>query len=398
MARRRYLAGVFCPLMYRYALASSESGSEKELEFDLVQTPITFPALGLLQYPHMLYTLLFLLLFLLILTHAQEAATYAAGGFLLWYSKMIPSLLPFMILSGLMIRMGLSRRLGKWFQPVLKPLLRCSPDVNYGVLMGFLCGFPMGARVAAQMYQTGKISRQEARFLLAFCNNIGPVYFCSFVLPLLGRKLVLPYLFGMYGVPLLYGIILRRTLFRELPDPSISYPSVYGQTKPSRQEEDILIHAASMPSRLSKDQKNPVFRSLMRHRDSTGNPDSLGLLTHLDDAVQAGLQSIISLCGYMILFNLLNLVPHIFLPRISICLSPLLEITSGLGQLGQQYPLYTLLLLPFGGLSCIAQTYSMIHDTDLPLGEYTVHKLLLTALTALYYLAWRCFFPHLFLL
>ena len=66
----------------------------------------------------MLYTLCFLLLFLLILTHVQEAAAYAADGFLLWYSKMIPSLLPFMILSGLMIRMNLSQRLGKWFQPV----------------------------------------------------------------------------------------------------------------------------------------------------------------------------------------------------------------------------------------------------------------------------------------
>ncbi len=304
----------------------------------------------------MLYTLCFLILFLLILTHAQEAAVYAADGFLLWYSKMIPSLLPFMILSGLMIRMGLSERLGKWFQPVLKPLLRCGPDVNYGVLMGFLCGFPMGARVAAQLYQAGKINRQEARFLLAFCNNIGPAYFCGFVLPLLGRRLAAPYLFGMYGMALLYGIILRRTLFRELPDV----------------------------------QKSPVQRPLIQKSPS--------LLANLDDAVQAGLQSIISLCGYMILFNLLNLVPHLFLPRAGIWLAPLLEITGGLKKLGQGCPLYTLLLLPFGGLSCIAQTYSMIQGTDLPLGEYVVHKLLLTALTALYYLAWRCLLPHLFLL
>ncbi|MDE5950529.1 MAG: hypothetical protein K2H12_02985 [Acetatifactor sp.] len=79
-------------------------------------------------------------------------------------------------------------------------------------------------------------------------------------------------------------------------------------------------------------------------------------------------------------------------------LSPLLEITGGLHRLGQSCPLYSLLLLPFGGLSCIAQTYSMIHDTDLPLGEYVIHKLLLTALTVIYYLAWKCLFPHHFLL
>lgn len=321
----------------------------------------------------MLYTLCFLLLFVLILTHSQEAAAYAADGFLLWYSKMIPSLLPFMILSGLMIRMGLSKRLGKWFEPVLKPLLRCRPDVNYGVLMGFLCGFPMGARVAAQLYQTGKISRQEARFLLAFCNNIGPVYFCSFVLPLLQRRLTAPYLLGMYGVALLYGIILRRTLFRDLPEAS------------SREIEQNPV-----PIRAAAYSQRPAIP-----RENTASP---GLLAHLDDSVQAGLQSIISLCGYMILFNLLNLLPHLFLPRAGVWLAPLFEITGGLKQLGRRCPLYTLLLLPFGGFSCIAQTYSMIHGTDLPLGEYVLHKLLLTALTALYYLAWKCFFPHFFLL
>lgn len=327
----------------------------------------------------LLYTLCFILLIFLILTHATQAAAYAAEGFLLWYSRMIPSLLPFMILSGLMIRMGLSQRMGKWFQPVLKPLLHCSPEVNYGVLMGFLCGFPMGARVAAQLYRDGKINRQEARFLLAFCNNIGPVYFCSFVLPLLERKLVFPYLFGMYGIALLYGIILRRTLFRELyrSDGINPLSNGYRHPRPSGQNDTVQVRAASIQSE---------------------NPKSSSLSVHLDGAVQAGLQGIISLCGYMVLFNMLNLLPHLFLPRSGLWLAPLLEITGGLQQLGQRCPLYSLLLLPFGGLSCIAQTYSMIHDTDLPLGEYVVHKLLLTALTGLYYLAWRCFFPHLFLL
>ncbi len=363
--------------------------------------PATPPVLA--RYPMLLYTLCFILLIFLILTHATQAAAYAAEGFLLWYSRMIPSLLPFMILSGLMIRMGLSQKMGKWFQPVLKPLLRCRPEVNYGILIGFLCGFPMGARVAAQLYQGGKIDRQEARFLLAFCNNIGPVYFCSFVLPLLGRKLVLPYVLGMYGIPLFYGVLLRRTLFRELPlpgslrqtvRPGTHFPGIKSSADLSEYVRSISRHGLSSQS----DAAHPAYQTAVEQSGASDGSVRSGMLTHLDDAVQSGLQSILSLCGYMVLFNLLNLIPHLFLPETDSLFAPLLEITGGLHRLGQSHPLYSLLLLPFGGLSCIAQTYSMIHETDLPLGEYVVHKLALTALTCLYYLAWKCLFPHLFLL
>ena len=44
-----------------------------------------------------------------------------------------------------------------------------------------------------------------------------------------------------------------------------------------------------------------------------------------------------------------------------------------------------LILLPFGGLSCIAQTYTCIRDTGLSLWDYIQHKLYLTAITACYY-------------
>ena len=42
-------------------------------------------------------------------------------------------------------------------------------------------------------------------------------------------------------------------------------------------------------------------------------------------------------------------------------------------------------ILPFGGLSCIAQTYSMIRETDLSLRCYVGHKAVQTALAFVYY-------------
>lgn len=88
----------------------------------------------------------------------------------------------------------------------------------------------------------------------------------------------------------------------------------------------------------------------------------------------------------MILFNLMNLIPHILLGHPLPFLSPLLEITGGLKLLGTSAPLYSLLALIFGGFSCIAQTYSMIRQTDLSLRPYVYHKTVQTAVTAACYL------------
>ena len=297
----------------------------------------------------MLYTLLFLLLTYFILTHSDVSLHYAFHGFTLWYSKMIPSLLPFMIISGILVRMNLTEYFSKGLHPVLKRLFQCSANMSYGIILGFLCGFPMGARVAADLFKTGKITQAQAQFLLSFCNNIGPVYFCTFVIPLLELEHPFPYLFGMYGLPFLYGILLRYTYFKNRLLTSVNTASLQPNTP-------------------------------------------MSLLDAIDESIHGAIQSILMLCGYMILFNLLNILPHFLLPDIHIYLAPLLEITGGLSSLGKKLPVYSLCLLPFGGLSCIAQTNSMISGTGLSIREYTCHKLILTVITILYYFVLRSFF------
>lgn len=304
-----------------------------------------------------LYTLFFLLLTICILTHSQISLYYAFTGLELWYTKMIPALLPFMIISGIMVRLHLTESFSTVLYPIVRPLFRVSKNVCYAMIMGFLCGFPMGAKTVYDLYSRQMISKREAEYLLAFCNNIGPVYFCSFVLPLLHRRLVLPYVLGMYGVPLLYGLFLRYSFFRDLSDGGGS----------------------------------------LRSGNEVTSTSSGSLLYEIDDAIQGAVQNILSLGGYMILFNLLNLLPHILNDNPAVLLAPLFEITGGISMLKQRLPLYTLLLLPFGGFSCIAQTYSCIKNTPLSICSYTMHKIVLMLLTAVYYLGWLLLFPESFL-
>ena len=97
------------------------------------------------------------------------------------------------------------------------------------------------------------------------------------------------------------------------------------------------------------------------------------------------------------MFNLLNLIPHVLYGRNFPLLSPLLEITGGLSLLQAQAPLYSLLVLSFGGFSCIAQTYSCVKDTELSIVDYTIHKVILTLLNALFYFTWFLLSPNSFL-
>jgi hypothetical protein len=360
------------------------------------------------------YTLFFLLLIALILTHSTTALSLAMDGLNLWFTKMIPALFPFMILSGMMVGMGLTENFSIVLYPVLRLLFHVRKNVCYAIIMGFLCGFPMGAKVSADLLERDLITRQEASFLLAFCNNIGPVYFCGFVLPLLGRREVWPYLFGMYGIPLIYGIILRYTFYRSIGYTSspqlqathmthIQIPRIV-QFHSSHTPQAHPAHTAQLHSTHSA-QLHPFNTTYSRPSQfaelhaagtdtvpsSQASPTKRTFLSQCDESIRSAIQSILMLGGYMILFNIMNLIPLIllgsnspWLPRIA----PLLEINRGLALLGASMPLYSLLLLPFGGLSCIAQTYSMIKKCDLPISSYVYHKLILSLLTAGYYGCW----------
>ncbi|MCM1268127.1 MAG: hypothetical protein NC302_09500 [Bacteroidales bacterium] len=301
-----------------------------------------------------LYLALGIYLIVLLLRFPALSLQYAATGLNLWFQKMIPTLLPFMILSGILIRMNLTEEIVRFVHPLLHVFFGTTPNGSYTLIMGFLCGFPMGARVVGELYGAGKLTRREAERLLAFSNNIGPIYFLSFAMPMLGIENVrLPFLI-MYGIPLLYGVLLMRV-----------FPLFPKMTKSVN---------AILPENGMRPQKEK---------------GSVSLLAAVDDAILSGLFGIAKLGGYMVFFNLLNIlfVPFSHLPSgLPGLYNGMLEITSGIDRFGQKYPLMLLILLPFGGFSCIAQTYSMISHTDLSIRPYLFHKLAQTALTALCYL------------
>ena len=345
-----------------------------------------------------LLSILFIILFFCILTNSGLSLSYAAMGLELWFQKMIPTLLPFMILSGIMVRLKLTEKISMVAYPVIRPAFKVRKNVCYAMLMGFLCGFPMGAKVVDDLYSREMITKREAEYLLSFCNNIGPIYFCGFVLPLLGRKLVFPYLLGMYGIPLLYGLALRYTLFRDL-DNEVLYPEKrFHLIKTWRHKKAKASPPPAKTLTACELAGNPLAKTLSVCEFTPKTSFAERLLEAVNSSIHSSVQSILMLGGYMVLFNLLNLLPHLLMGQPPVLIAPLLEITGGLSLLQAGLPLFSLLALSFGGISCIAQTYSCIGQTDLSITRYVLHKIILTLLNALFYLGWFLLFPGSFLL
>lgn len=275
---------------------------------------------------------------------------FASTGLTLWYQNMIATLLPFMILSTFMIRLQISDFVMNIVKPILFPFFKVNNHCLYCIVIGFSCGFPMGSKVIAQLYEEEKITKKEATFLLSFSNNIGPIYFLTFVLVVLQLKANFFLLFGMYGIPLMYGLILRHTFYRK----SISSLGIK------------ILNTNITNKRLKITLSN--------------------LFIALDDAIIDSLFAIAKLGGYMVLFNLLAFIPFIYFG--SYWFYPLLycmlEITGGI-SFSTVNSFFILVCLCFGGLSCLCQTASMIKKTDLNIITYFFHKIVLTGVTFCYY-------------
>lgn len=151
---------------------------------------------------------LFPLLILFGLIAAPDAAFAAASdATLLWWTQVLPSLLPYLIASSLLLRSGILSRLTKRAAPfLLLPL-------------GILGGYPVGARVAGKLYRDGALSRSDAQRTAAFCNLPNPVFLISVVAAGMFRdaRTALPLLIGIFGTALFGLIPLSRIHVKATP-------------------------------------------------------------------------------------------------------------------------------------------------------------------------------------
>ena len=287
-------------------------------------------------------------IFFFMLVKPNETFSGASEGLLLWFQIVLPTLFPFMIITNLLVRTNTMFYFSKWLSPVLSPLFSVSPNGTFAILTGFLCGYPMGAKVTADLVRNGKISKNEGAYLLSFCNNTSPMFIMNYVVlkSLKQEKLLIPSLLILFLAPILCSFLFRIYYLRKEP-----------------------THSCSVSA-------SPHLYFHFQIWDST---------------IMNGFEMITKVGGYIILFSVL-----ITLFRELPCSSalwttfilPSLEITNGIPMLlasGLSFPfvfIYIMSLVSFGGFCSIAQTKYMLEDTGLSIISYTIEKLITATVTS----------------
>ena len=280
--------------------------------------------------------LLFICAFLYLLCRPQAASASVRSGLLLWYHSVVPTLLPFMLLTDLLLRLRLLEPLLPFLQRCLAPVFGCSGYGVFAILCGFTAGFPMGAKLTRTLLDQKKISHKEACHLIGFVNNPSPAFLLSYVAadqwqhPELGILLI----GNVFGSALLYGILS-----------SFRFRSV--RTDPSRSGS---VRAAAI-------HESP--------QDCFALIDSC-----IEDAVSATVRIGVYLIVFSMLVDAAASIPLASTP-VGLVLFAALELTNGIHLIAHSTLSFQvqLVLIPalaaFGGCSVIAQSIgiaSMDHD------------------------------------
>lgn len=188
------------------------------------------------------------ILMVFLLLYPRFAAEGARYGLLLWYTSVVPSLFPFMVLSSLIVSSGGVSLLMKPVRAFLGPWLPLSENGCYTLISGLLCGCPMGAKTCGDFVREGKLSVQEGRFLMTICNHPSPMFLLALSARFLRPECIPPAFFFPFTAAPSSGCPGKEDLFscpacscvQRLPatDPDSSGPG-YGDPGRSR---DPLPH------------------------------------------------------------------------------------------------------------------------------------------------------------
>ncbi len=278
-----------------------------------------------------------------LLAWPRAAAGGISRGLSVCAGVILPSLFPFLVLGGFLVRSGVAAAIGRRLSPLTRPLFGLPGCCAAAILIAFIGGYPAGANAVGQLRREGQITREEGQHLLRFCVCGGP----GFIVNAVGVGMTGNGRFGwlLFAANLLAALILG-------------------------------VFSAPMASR-----RRAAVSPLCAPRLSSA--------AALVDSVTAACESALYMCGFILLFSallslcdasgIMELLRQTGGDRLCALLPCLLEVSSGCtaaASVGEGAPLLLGFALGFGGLSVHCQAAAALRGTDLLSSSFFLFRMI----------------------
>ncbi len=328
----------------------------------------------------LIFPLVFVSFIAFLIAFNEQSFKSAQYGFSLWLNVVFPSLFPFFVGAELLNGTGFVRAAGVFLEPIMRPLFNVPGVGSFAFAMGISSGYPVGAKITADLRESKLCTKTEAERLLTFTNNSSPLFITGaiatgiFARPELGMMLLITHCAACITVGLVFRFYKRERSGKS------SYYS-----------------------------KNIIYRAVAELKDSPSiNFSNIGL--KLGDAVKNSINTLLMIGGFIVLFsvliNILVSTKAIYLAALGVKLvfqylgiafsmasplvSGLFEITIGAKYISMSFAplsqkmIIAAFVLGWGGLSVHSQVASIVGKTDISIKPYLLAKFLQGVFAAIY--------------
>ena len=306
--------------------------------------------------------IIFSTLLILLFIFSKQNFSSAKNTINIFLFSVMPSLFPFILFTEIILKTDIIDILSKSAGKIIGKVFNTSKNSSSSIIIGFLCGYPMGAKSVITSLEDKKINYNDASFLLNFINNCNPIFIISTIsISIFGNIKV--------GIILLISHILSAILI--------------GIVSTRKHYSNII-------------QKNSEFLKLFNKKNL-----SLEETSFFDIIKTSILNSFITLemiLGFMLIFNILSNIFTTITLKLNFnynlvqILTGLFEVTGGcfnIGNLNIDIKLKLCIIsfmLGFSGLCIIFQIYSVIYKHKFSLNKIIFFKLIHRNIFFYYYI------------
>jgi sporulation integral membrane protein YlbJ len=295
----------------------------------------------------MKYFIIFILIFIFGNFFVIDLKSIILESSNIWLYNLVPSMLPFYVISDLLINYGLIDILAFLFKKIINKLFNVSENASFVIFFSMFTGFPSSAKYLKNLLDLNYISIEDANKIIRFTHFSNPL----FIINVIGNTII--------GNKKIGFLILLSHYF-----------------------SNFIIGFL-----YRKEQTQKITTKRVKNTKSFGSILTTSFINSFD--------SLLIVLGSLITFKILtSIIFHYF--GFNFIISSLLEITQGLFALKdltlniELKALIAVAMISFGGFCIHTQVYSILSETKISYKNYffsrILHIIIATTILTLFFI------------